>query len=301
MQIVCPHCATSYDVNAASLGERGRMVRCAHCKETWFAEPPHLVSADSSAPSMWQEEEQAGGWTVRDGAEHAVVPEDRFAGQQSDVEFAVPDDTPEVDDAPQIAPEPDADATAETIDGAPAGAVATAEEPDYFEVRRRRGVKKAKKPQKKFVTKPRLIALCAVIIVGLLVGRDSIARVMPQTASLYAYLGMPVNLRGLAFESVRGTLEQQEDGASVLVIEGTIRNLTRDPMEVPRLRFAMRNASGAEIYSWTALPERAVLPAGESQPFRTRLASPPGDSRQVYVRFFQRRDVAATNQTPGHR
>jgi hypothetical protein len=253
---------------------------------------------------MWQEQEQAGGWTAREGAipDHpAAVPEDRFAGQQSDVEFAVPQDIPDVVDAPQIAPEPDADAAAAPTEDAAVDAPANGEELDYSEVRRRRNIKKAKKPQRKLVTKPRLIAACAVAITGLLLGRDSVARVMPQTASLYAHLGMPVNLRGLSFESVKGMLEQQQDGASVLVVEGTIRNLTRDPMEVPRLRFAMRNASGAEIYSWTALPERAVLPPGETQAFRTRLASPPGDSRQVYVRFLQRRDVAATTQTSGQR
>lgn len=39
MQIVCPHCSTSYGISPASLGEAGRTVRCARCKEVWLARP----------------------------------------------------------------------------------------------------------------------------------------------------------------------------------------------------------------------------------------------------------------------
>src|SRR6476469_760389 len=36
MLIVCPTCETSYQIKPAALGA-GRQVRCAHCKNTWFA------------------------------------------------------------------------------------------------------------------------------------------------------------------------------------------------------------------------------------------------------------------------
>ena len=62
---------------------------------------------------------------------------------------------------------------------------------------------------------------------------------------------------------------------------------------MPRLRFAVRNQGGQEIYSWTALPARNVLLAGETLPFRSRLASPPREGQQVLVRFFNRRDLVA--------
>src|SRR5262249_18373442 len=39
MLIDCPNCATSYQVDAASIGARGRSVRCARCLNVWFAEP----------------------------------------------------------------------------------------------------------------------------------------------------------------------------------------------------------------------------------------------------------------------
>ena len=38
---------------------------------------------------------------------------------------------------------------------------------------------------------------------------------------------------------------------------------------------------------------RSILAPGETAAFRTRLASPPADGRDVIVRFFNRRDLLA--------
>ena len=64
-------------------------------------------------------------------------------------------------------------------------------------------------------------------------------------------------------------------------------------VEVPRLRFAVRNGAGHEVYAWTALPTKNLLGPGDGMPFRTRLASPPPDGRDVIVRFYNRRDAVA--------
>jgi hypothetical protein len=64
-------------------------------------------------------------------------------------------------------------------------------------------------------------------------------------------------------------------------------------VEVPRLRFAVRNELGNEIYNWTALPSRSLLGPGETLTFQSRLASPPPEAYDVLVRFFNRRDIGA--------
>jgi hypothetical protein len=122
--------------------------------------------------------------------------------------------------------------------------------------------------------------------------RVAMVRNFPQTASLFAAIGLPVNLRGLIFENVKSSGEFV-DGVTVMVVQGTIVNLTGKTLEVPRLRFALRSASGHEVYAWTALPTRTMLTPGEELPFRSRLASPPPDGRDVIVRFFNRRDIGA--------
>ncbi|MBV1700166.1 MAG: zinc-ribbon domain-containing protein, partial [Hyphomicrobiales bacterium] len=38
MLIICPSCATSYDVNLATLSPAGRQVRCSRCSTVWHAE-----------------------------------------------------------------------------------------------------------------------------------------------------------------------------------------------------------------------------------------------------------------------
>ncbi len=93
--------------------------------------------------------------------------------------------------------------------------------------------------------------------------RADIVRLLPQTASLYAAVGLPVNLRGLSFENIRMSRSEHE-GVGVLVLEGSIVNVAKRPVEVSRLRLAMRNEAGHEIYAWTMQPPRSILGPGDT-------------------------------------
>ena len=100
-----------------------------------------------------------------------------------------------------------------------------------------------------------------------------------------------MNLRGLAFRDIRISSETVE-GKPVLLIEGLIVGASKKPVELPRLRFSVRDAHGAEIYAWNAVLDQPVLNPGESASFRSRLASPPPEGRNIDVRFFNKRDLA---------
>jgi hypothetical protein len=135
--------------------------------------------------------------------------------------------------------------------------------------------------------------LSLVAINLMLIGwRSNVVRWLPQTASLYAAIGLPVNLRGLVIANVT-TERETHDGVEVLLVQGSIVNEFKRAAEVPRLRFSVRYQSGYEVYSWTALPNRGVLQPGESLSFSSRLASPPREGDRVEVRFFNRRDLSA--------
>ena len=139
----------------------------------------------------------------------------------------------------------------------------------------------------------RWAALFLVLFAGnvaLIGARQEVVRYLPQTASLFSAIGLPVNLRQLNFENVR-IARESEDGKPVLVVDGAIVSASAKPVEVPRLRFAARNPAGQEIYSWTMQPERKVLLPGETMSFRSRLVSPPKDVRDVMVRFFTAADA----------
>jgi hypothetical protein len=142
---------------------------------------------------------------------------------------------------------------------------------------------------------PAAILILIMLIAGLIAWRVDVVRVAPQMASLYAAIGLPVNLRGLEFQDVK-IKNELHDGVPVLTVEGNIVNTVSMPVEIPRLRFAVRNGAGAEVYTWTAMPSQAVLEPGASLPFRGRLASPPPDGIVVEVRFFTKRDAAAAGR-----
>jgi hypothetical protein len=108
--------------------------------------------------------------------------------------------------------------------------------------------------------------------------------VLPASAGLYEAIGLPVNVRGLAFRDIK-TVETTENGGAVLVVSGTIDNLMDKTVAVPRLRLAVREGRGHEVYVWTAEPHRPELAAGDSQTFWAKLAAPPADGRDVAVRF----------------
>ncbi len=78
----------------------------------------------------------------------------------------------------------------------------------------------------------------------------------------------------------------------MLVIEGVITGESNKPVELPRLRFSVRDAQGAEIYAWNTVLEQTVLSPGEKAWFKSRLASPPPEGRNIDVRFFNKRDMA---------
>jgi hypothetical protein len=111
--------------------------------------------------------------------------------------------------------------------------------------------------------------------------------VFPQVASLFSQVGLPVNTRGLVFDDVKMT---PQDGGTV-VVDGTITNVTDKPLDVPRLRFAWRDATGIEVATWTVLPPHTQLKPGERQTFHTQLGAAPPDGHDVMLRFFDRRDL----------
>lgn len=298
MLIICPNCATSYQVEAASLGATGRSVRCLRCKRVWFAANTEALAAIS----LSHQEDMA---AIGDQGEPAAEPP---AEPQMEQPAAEPPDRDDRGPGPVPAPrEYDAPAPPLTVDDAPplvpsqeaAAPQAEAETvPQNIEsvaARRIRRPPPRRKSRWPVPGWPTAILLLIAINIGLLAFRADVVRIAPQTAAFYAAIGLEVNLRGLAFTELV-TRKETEDGTTMLIIEGAIRSASRQPVNVPRLRFALRNDKGHEIYNWTAVPASNTIAPGASIPFRTRLASPPPEARAVLVRFFNRRDLVAGAQ-----
>jgi predicted Zn finger-like uncharacterized protein len=296
MLIVCPNCSTSYAIEPASLGAAGRSVRCARCKTTWFAD------GSTPAPEM----AAATDHTATEGFTGVLRPDQPVNGSPGDPEISQePDDAahaeaahsnPAPAPAEVPAPEPVAIADAPSLvppiaPSAPSDAAAPAsDEIDNFVVRRKR-LQARRKQARRSSRWTAIILVLFAFNVALIGARSEVVRFFPQTASLFSAVGLPVNLRNLKFENMKISKESQE-GLSALVIEGTIVSITNKPTEVPRLRFAARDAAGQEVYTWTALPSRSILGPGEKLDFRSRFVSPPENAIDVMVRFAGPQDAA---------
>jgi hypothetical protein len=130
------------------------------------------------------------------------------------------------------------------------------------------------------------LAIADAAIIGL---RAEVVRAMPQTATFYARLGLPVNVRGLWFDRVAATTEWR-DGTPVLVINGEISNHTSNAEQVPPLHLVAQNSDHQQTYSWATPPARQALAPGETMPFRSEVALPPPDTREIMVRFVDHDD-----------
>jgi predicted Zn finger-like uncharacterized protein len=306
MLIVCPNCATSYMIDPTSVGPAGRMVRCARCKSTWFAGAAKTgvdafvdgVIAEAEAeqhggpPPQQQPAEPAaddfGDRTPPHEPQPPAYAADDFAAPVRDRE---PEPEPEpmvaITDAPSLVPPVE---HAPFVAREPTPAVAD-EEVETFAARRKR-LQSKRKATRKSSRWTAIVLLLFALNVAVVGARNEVVRFLPQTASLFAAIGLPVNLRHLTFENVRITRDVQ-DGITVLMVDGMIASTSSKPVEVPRLRFAARSAAGQEIYTWTAKPERSLLGPGEKMKFSSRLAAPPADANDVLVRFFTANDAMA--------
>jgi predicted Zn finger-like uncharacterized protein len=293
MLIVCPNCATSYQVAPSALGATGRSVRCVRCRKVWYAANTAAMAeialshhqdmaalagaagAPSGALASADEPPEPPGELDRDDRGPAPLREPR-----DPVPVAEPAG---VNDSATLAPaHPDNDrqAAVEALRG------------DIESVAARRTRRPPTRRGAPVSGWAAAILLLVAVNVGLVGWRADVVRLVPQAAAIYAAIGLDVNLRGLVFTEVV-TRRETQDGTPMLLVEGVIKSTSKRDADVPRLRFAVRNAQGHEIYSWTALPEQNVLGPGTSMPFRSRLASPPAEAHAVLVRFFHRRDLVA--------
>jgi predicted Zn finger-like uncharacterized protein len=284
MHIICPHCTTSYAIDLATLGASGRTVRCSRCKEVWLARPQDATEV-APVPAM----AEAGQTSAAD----AAAEWDALAREDDSLE------TPVVD-SPSISADWPADGQGAPQDSEndwPSIARHDGSDPETGHPQPLSWLRRLVKPPLRASGKPlvSLTTVCAAmgaLVLALMIWRVDVVRLLPQTAAFYQMVGLKVNLRGLVFKDIKVATETM-DGKPVLVIEGAIVGEARKPVELPRLRFSVRDAQGAEIYAWNAVLEQPVLKPGETAWFKSRLASPPPEGRNIDVRFFGKRDAAA--------
>jgi predicted Zn finger-like uncharacterized protein len=262
MLIVCPSCASRYELDGAKLGPDGRKVRCASCQTLWHVTPepefPDVPTAEETQALLNEELEQA-------AAIEAQVSEQRSARA---AEQAV-----EPPDQPPVRGKRGAGRAARKASG------------------------KGSKPRLQAVPLSTALSLAGLALLGVLLWqRDRAVRVAPQLASTFEMLGLPANVRGLKLSAVESGLVEDIAGR-FLVVEGDVTNITKGNARVPAIEVAVRDAAGQTLYSWKTDPPRSELEPSELMRFRARLAAPPAAGQSVLVRFA---GVGAGGTTGAH-
>jgi predicted Zn finger-like uncharacterized protein len=253
MDIACPTCAATYEIDGGSVSETGRKVRCAACGTIWRA--------------------------YRDR-------ESQIISLPAPVTTA---DLPLVEEAPPLVPSEQDVAHDPVPDEAPAPGPGMARLVKNRKVAKdvAGGV-----VRRLFAWPVIVMAGTLALAAGSYVQRERVVKMAPQSAVLFAAVGAPVNLRGIDIRDVKSRMVD-DNGVNVLVIDGNLVSVGKERVNVPRLRFSVLGENGQEIYVWSAQADRATLQPGETLNFRRRLAAPPVDGKSVGVRFLTASDSIA--------
>jgi predicted Zn finger-like uncharacterized protein len=120
---------------------------------------------------------------------------------------------------------------------------------------------------------------------GLVGLRNDVVALWPPAARLYDIVGLPLEAVGAGLELRNVQSARREDGPPVIVVEGTVANVSSKPREVPRLKAVVRSAAHQDLKNWTFTPGVLVLLPGETASFKAELADPPRGATDLAITF----------------
>lgn len=254
MIITCPHCKTRYTIADGAIGEAGRHVQCAKCGNFWLADK---ASAEPSPPQATTSPSALDPEAEADAEFHALESGERRPGKGGGGKR-----------------------------GPQRRARARALAKRHRDIARR--LPAARMRQYLGVGSATVAALIVAVLFG---SREMVVGSFPDLASLYALMGLQVNVVGLEFSDVR-TVRAVQDGMQVLFVEGRIRNVGGGTRALPPIRVSLCAEDGTGIYEWRAAPGASALDTGETLRFETQLTEPPQGVARVKLSFDPGTDEA---------
>lgn len=286
--IVCPHCATRYQVPAETVGTKGRQVQCAHCGRAWQAFAEKIIEPRAPKPVPPPT-------IVKSAA--AKDPDQMFdatAEAELDAEFEAEQ---KAATAPAVEPATDQMRSIEEIKAAIAPKA-----PDPIAVVKPADTQVDKKRQKAFDQRQtmltrqlplarvrRMLRLTGLVTLALLIGvgfsfRTDIVRMFPDLAGTYEALGLGVNVVGLEFRDVK-TLLALRRGADVMQVDARIYSVAPGVVDVPPVVVTLLNSENVPLYEWSVAPTVPSLGVGEVVDFSTQVTDPPPGAIKVRLTF----------------
>lgn len=264
MLLICPSCRTRYVVPDAAIGADGRQVRCANCKNSWFAQLP--APAAPAAPSFLAPETTP----VETPASPPVTPPPPAAAAAAAVktEPAVPTVAKKKAEEPELpgfAPPPPPEKVIIVPPPTPEEISSFDHAPPF----------KARRNPAKYWTAAAmgfavLIAISggAAMYYGLPKGSFSLAKQEPPLKII-----LKPNLQ----------LEERVDGTPYFIASGSIVNPSSDDVTIPDMLVTLKDASGRPVFNWRMKPKQRKIPAGGQLEFSEAQLDVPRASRQISI------------------
>lgn len=132
------------------------------------------------------------------------------------------------------------------------------------------------------------VALAAIAALGmsLFAAPKFWVKTMPDFASLYAMVGMDVNVSGVEFTMVDAKVERRA-GSPVISVATELVNTSAEPVVLPSVEFSVLGNERSELYSWVIEPDHVGLGPGERKQIETSVAAPP-QAKYLSLRVFHK-------------
>jgi predicted Zn finger-like uncharacterized protein len=288
--IACPHCATRYQVPPETLGSTGRKVACAHCGQSWMADPSTAIPVPEPDDKLFSDADERA-LDKSFSAEEAALRDVPASVRQLLPKGEVP--PPEVMRSIseiKAALEGKAGKTLSTVappdDASPTAAQKTAQKTALGKLKQRQRAIVDALPVARLgrVLRTVGIGLLVAVVGGGVLFRAEVVRALPDLAGLYSAIGLKVNVIGLDFSEVT-TLLSRRGGSDVMTVEATIFGVESRRIVVPPVVVTLLDDDNRPVYAWSVAPKQGDLEPGEVIGFSAELTSPPAGARQVRLSF----------------
>ena len=141
--------------------------------------------------------------------------------------------------------------------------------------------------------------IMAILFLGLLISavffRNQVVNVWPESAGAYKLVGLDVNRFGLDFADIDA--ERTFEGTMpILVIRGTVRNVSEQDQRGSDVRVGLRDERGTEVANVLAPLDVEALAPGQMAQFQTRLENPPVEAFELELSFTRADGTAAPSR-----
>ncbi|MBK8084034.1 MAG: zinc-ribbon domain-containing protein [Devosia sp.] len=314
--IVCPHCGTRYQLPPEAIGPGGRKVACAHCGKSWLAERPlplpppppdddRLFSPtdEERLDKTFSAEERAISSQVpaalKSVLKRGETPPPEVARSIAEIKAAIAPKarsaTTASAEASSAGSEP---AEGKAKPGKPVGGArgkAVAQAQAARETARKLGALiRQRLTSDRSLPTVRLTRVLRVVAVGLLGSvllgglllRGEVVRLIPDLAGLYAAVGLKVNVAGLEFADV-STLVSRRGEETLISVNASIIGLEQRRVAVPPVIVTLLDVEDRPLYQWSVVTRARDLEPGELVNLSTELPSPPADAVRVRLSFAE--------------